>query len=123
MNKNHEKIMSFVLRVGVAFVFTYPSVMAVYEPNSWLVYFPSFLKDNIPHTPLSLGFAGIELVLATWIVYGKRIFIPSVLTSLLLLFIILFNLDKFNFLFRNIAILSATLALAIHSYSAKHIYG
>jgi hypothetical protein len=97
--------------------------MAICDPVSWLLYFPSFLKDNIPHIPLSLTFAGGELILAIWIILGKRIFIPSILTSILLLSIILFNLDKFHVLFRNIAILSATIALTIHSYSAKHIYG
>lgn len=114
--------MSFVLRVGVAFVFTYPSIAAVYDPMSWLGYFPAFLKNNIPAMPLSLGFAAFELILAVWIISGKKIFIPSVITSLLLIAIIGFNLDKFPTLFRNVAILSATIALAIHSYSAKHIY-
>ncbi len=122
MNENHEQAMSFILRIGIAFVFTYPSIAAVVDPASWIGYFPAFLRNNIPQIPLSLSFAAFELILAVWIISGKKIFIPSVLTSMLLVGIIVFNFNEFHILFRNVAILSATIALAIHSYSAKHIY-
>ena len=122
MKENHEQAMSFVLRIGIAFVFVYPSIAALYDPASWIGYFPMFLRNMIPMVPLSMSFTALELILAVWIVSGKKIFIPSVIASLLLLSIIFFNIHKFSVLFRNVGILSATIALAIHSYSAKHIY-
>jgi hypothetical protein len=122
MNENHERAMSFVLRIGVAFVFVYPSIAAVQDPASWIGYFPMFLRNMIPMVPLSLSFAAFELILAVWIISGKKIFLPSVVASLLLISIVAFNIEKFPTLFRNVAILSATIALAIHSYSARHIY-
>jgi len=103
-----------LLRIAVAFAFIYPAVAAVFDPFSWIGFFPLFLRDLFPSDMLLLHLFGItEVAIALWILVGKRIFIPSALASIYLVVIILFNLSLFDIIFRDVSILLAALALAI----------
>jgi hypothetical protein len=116
-----------LLRIGVAFAFIYPAVAAFFDPFSWIGFFPTFMRDLAPSETLLLHAFGItEILIAMWILVGKRIFIPSVLASLYLTGIILFNLALFDIIFRDVSILFMALALVIlhHTkHSAKSTFG
>jgi uncharacterized membrane protein YphA (DoxX/SURF4 family) len=115
-----------LLRIAVAFAFIYPPIDALFDPASWLGYFPSFIT-NAFHTiaiPLKLsdvvllhGFGLLEVALAVWILAGKRVRIPALIMAVLLLIIVGFNLDPSNFsvLFRDVSIALAALALAFYT--------
>jgi len=104
-----------LLRIGLAFAFLYPPFAAFSDPYSWIGYFPAALADLVaPHGILLLHtFGVIEIVLALWILFGKRIFIPSVTATVLLLAIVVANPSQFPILFRDVALAFIGLSLAI----------
>lgn len=104
-----------LLRAGLAFAFLYPPFAAFSDPYSWIGYFPAPLADLVaPHGVLLLHtFGVIEIILALWILLGKKIFIPSVLATALLLAIVVANPSQFPILFRDLAIAFIGLSLAI----------
>ncbi|MEK7505843.1 MAG: hypothetical protein AAB597_03035 [Patescibacteria group bacterium] len=113
---SNQNLVSWLLRLGVAFAFLYPAIAAVFDPFSWIGYFPEFMKGYVSDTLLLHAFGFSEAVLALWILSGKKIFIPSVLTSLYLALIVLLNIGQMDVIFRDISILAMSLALAAMSY-------
>lgn len=116
-NITRERVIEILLRIGVAIAFIYPAVEAFFYPNSWVGFFPPWVRDlPISDEILLHLFGASEIVIATWILIGKRIFIPSVLAAIYLTFIVALNWKFMDLLFRDIAILVIPIALAIASY-------
>ncbi len=106
-----------LLRIGAAFAFLYPPVAALLDPVSWLAYFPPFLRAlPVPEMALLHGFGILEVLIAFWILSGKRIFVPSALATLLLLGIVLFNWNQLDVLFRDLSLAALTGALALDAW-------
>lgn len=101
-----------LLRLGVAFSFLFPPVNALIDPYSWVGYFPSFVRDLGPEMLLLHVFGVVEVVLALWILSGRRIFYPSLAAAAILALIVLANLGDFQVLFRDVSIAAMALALA-----------
>lgn len=106
----------YILRGAVAFAFIYPPLSAITDPFAWVGYFPSFLL-SLPIDKLILlhSFGVFELAIALWILFGKRIMIPSIIAALTLTTIILFNFSQIDLLFRDVSIAFAAIALAFLS--------
>lgn len=103
-----------MLRIGAAFAFLYPSIVAVFDPVSWLGYFPHFIFAlPIDSFVLLHGFGIIEIVLALWMLSGWRIRIPALLMTVMLFAIVAFNLAQIDIVFRDLSIAALTLALAL----------
>ena len=102
------------LRIGAAFAFLYPPIAAVFDPVSWLGYFPHFIRA-LPIDSLVLlhGFGIIEVILALWILSGWRIRIPALVMTAMLLAIVAFNLAQIDIVFRDLSIAAVTLSLAL----------
>lgn len=113
---NQEKISNLLLRIGVAFAFLYPPINALFNPDSWIGYFPKFMHGYVPDLVLLHGFGLVEVVIAGWILSGKKIFLPSLTAALMITTIVLFNLNNFEILFRDLAIAMMALALAVRSW-------
>jgi uncharacterized membrane protein YphA (DoxX/SURF4 family) len=105
-----------VLRIGVAFAFLYPAISAIFDPFSWLGYFPPFTRGIVPDMVLLHSFGAVEVIIALWILSGRRIFLPSAAATLMLLGIVTIDYTEFQVVFRDLAIAAASLALAIRSY-------
>lgn len=101
-----------LLRLSVAFAFLFPPLNAFVDPYSWIGYFPHFLHSIVPDMVMLHAFGLIEVVLALWVLSGRRIFVPSLICAGLLLIIVVFNLSDFSVLFRDVSIALAALALA-----------
>lgn len=102
-----------LLRLSVAFAFLYPPINALFDPYSWTGYFPPLLLDSgISETVLLHTFGLIEVALALWILFGKRIFWPSLAAAAGLVAIVVMNLGDFQVLFRDFSIALAAFALA-----------
>ncbi len=113
-----ESYTDLLLRVGVAFAFLYPAISAWFTPFAWVGYFPTFLLDSGIDVMLLLHIFGvIEIIVGLWILSGKKIFIPSIVATVMLLGIIIFNLSQMDVLFRDVPILIMALILALN---AKH---
>ena len=109
----------FLLRASIAFAFLYPPSNALFDPYTWLGYFPKFMHGILPDAFLLHGFGAIEVALALWILSGKNIFIPSAAATLMLLAIVLFNLQDFQIVFRDISLAAVSAALALDAYRRR----
>src|SRR3989344_3386681 len=107
-----------LLRVAVAFSFLYPPLSALSDPDSWIGYFPPFLLDIAGTNDVLLlhTFGIVEIVIALWLLFGKRVFVPSTLATLMLAAIVLVNPVQFSILFRDVSIALAAAALAFMEY-------
>lgn len=110
-----------LLRIGAAFAFLYPPLDAVLNPYSWIGYIPQFARGMVDDMVLLHAFGLIEIVLAVWILSGRRIFWPCIAATLILLAIVAFNLRDFEVLFRDLSIAALTLALALMHRTPKRV--
>lgn len=113
MQRSKEWWANLVLRIGVAFAFLYPPINALYNPESWLAYFPQFTRGIVSDDLLLHAFGVVEVVIALWILSGRKIFWPSAAATVALTAIVAFNLNSFEVVFRDLSIAAASLALAI----------
>lgn len=113
---------NLALRIGVAFSFLYPPINAIWNPYSWIGYFPSFMPNILPDEVMLHAFGVIEVIIALWLLSGWRIFWPSVASAAILIAIVVFNIPNFEVLFRDLSIAAMSVALAIMSYP-KRIVG
>lgn len=113
MNPKEISIVWFLLRFGVAFTFLFAAVSAFINPAPWLSYFPPFLRDHMSDTALLWIWGGAETIIGLWILSGRRIFLPSIAASGLMLGIFIFDFGSIHIIFRNVCILSTSIALAI----------
>src|SRR3989344_6072154 len=108
-----ERMANLILRLGVAFAFLYPPIDALFDPDSWIGYFPKFMHGVLPDMVLLHGFGAVEAIIALWILSGKKIVLPSLAATVILTAIIIVNLQNFQIVFRDVAIAAMSLALAI----------
>jgi hypothetical protein len=117
---NRDKFIELLLRIGIAAAFIYPAVEAFFYPNSWVGFLPIWIRDLPISDIILLHLFGIsEIIIAVWILVGKRIFIPCILATTYLILIITLNWKFMDLLFRDFAILVIPIVLAINSYSME----
>jgi uncharacterized membrane protein YphA (DoxX/SURF4 family) len=119
-----NKAADIVLRVGVAFAFLYPPYAALGDPTGWLGYFPRFVLDfgasvGLSNLVMLHAFGVIEVVIALWLLSGKKIFYPAALAALMLAAIVIFDFRDFEVVFRDLSIAAAALALALMHWPKK----
>lgn len=107
------KRVDLILRVALALAFAYPPVNALFDPYSWIGYFPAFMHGLLPDLVLLHGFGILELVIVVWLIYGRHVFYPAALAFVMLLAIVLFNGSQFQILFRDLSIALIALALML----------
>lgn len=118
--RDKEHCASLLLRLGLAFSFLYAAIAAFLDPFSWIGFFPSFARSIIPNDTLLLSLFGCtETVVALWLLFGKRLFLPSVIAALLLFGIVVFNWKSLDILFRDISLGFMALAISVESYHKK----
>ena len=113
---SREILVNLVLRIGVAFSFLFPPINALFDPYSWIGYFPRFVQGVLPDSVLLHGFGILEVIIALWILSGKRIFWPSLAAAAMLVVIVVFNPSQFQILFRDLSVAGMAAALAVLSY-------
>lgn len=111
----HLEKAKLLLRIGIAFVFFYAALGSILNPDNWIGYFPAFLKQLLPQNILLISFSIYELFLGIWLLSHKKIFYASLLSAVTLTGIIIFNLPQIDITFRDIAIVFASISLALLS--------
>ncbi len=114
MNPFRLPLPELLLRIGIAFAFLYPPLAALSDPDAWIGYFPGFLLA-LGVDPLTLLhiFGALESVIALWILFGRKVFVPSITAAVLLIAIVAVNGIQFPILFRDVSIALAAVALAL----------
>ena len=112
---NPRRISNLLLRIGVAFAFLYPPFDALSNPDSWIGYFPKFLHGIAPDPVLLHGFGVLEVIIALWILSGRKIFWPTLAAGVMLATIVLANLNNFEVLFRDLVIAAMAFALTFEA--------
>ncbi|HEY4526242.1 hypothetical protein A2765_06400 [Candidatus Kaiserbacteria bacterium RIFCSPHIGHO2_01_FULL_56_24] len=117
MNRDPDRtgVANLILRIGLAFAFLYPPWNALSNPESWIAYFPPFMRGIVPDAVLLHSFGALEIVIALWILSGWRIFWPSLAAAAILLAIIVFDFSNFEVIFRDVAIATIAIALAVQN--------
>lgn len=109
----------FVLRLAIAFTFVYAGISGFINPSNWIGYFPTWLVlPGISAETLLIVWGIFEILLGAWILFGRKIFIPSVIAALLLFGITALNFIQIEVLFRDIGLGLAALSLAIASWKS-----
>jgi hypothetical protein len=120
---NRERIAHLILRVGVAFAFLYPAIDEISNPDGWIGYFPTFVHNfaGLPDLVILHAFGVVEVITALWILSGKKIFIPSLFATIVLVVIVGFNWFVLDILFRDLSIAAMSLALAVMAYRSTPV--
>ena len=113
---NNPKIVSLLLRIGIAITFIYAAIATMLHPDDWIWFFPTVLRDTIPHPILLTGFSIFEIVLSLWLLSGWKAVYSGTIAAIATLGIIFANLSTIDIVFRDVAIFFAAVALAIGSY-------
>lgn len=108
MSKN---LVSWLLRLGLAFVFLYASVSSFLKPYDWVGYIPVWIKEIIDGEILLKIHAIAEFILGVWLLSGKFIPLAAILSAASLLSIIIASFGAMDIIFRDIGLLFAALAL------------
>lgn len=107
---------TILLRIAIAFAFLYPAIDSIREPLSWVDFFPPLMRTHMPDPILLYGWAAVEVVIALWILSGRRIFLPSLAAAVALCLIVLLNTVTFFIVFRDVSLALVAAHLAWGSY-------
>jgi len=101
-----------ILRVGIAFTLLYAALGSTLEPVNWIGFFPAFLfRFGIPEELLLGVFSLTEAALGLWLLWGKKVVYPALLSAFAFGGIALFNLGAMDIVFRDVGLFFAALAL------------
>ena len=108
-----QRLISFLLRIAIAVPFLYAAISATLQPENWMGYFPSWLRAIIPGALLLAGFSLYQGALSVWLLSGKRMLYPSLLSVLTLLAITTANITLLDIVFRDVGLLFAAITLMV----------
>ncbi|HLF53905.1 MAG TPA: hypothetical protein VI544_01885 [Candidatus Nanoarchaeia archaeon] len=115
-NNDEKRLVSFILRSGLALVFFYASISAFVNPIAWAGYVPNFIKQIISVNSFLLIHSSAEMILGFWLLSGKKTFYASLASAAAMFSIIAFNLTALDIVFRDVAIMLSAIALAVLHY-------
>ena len=118
LNKK-EMLMSFLLRSGIAIVFIYAAFSSFLNPLNWIGFIPNFISLIIPKEIFLIIFSSYQVLLGFGLLLNYKTFVLSIVSSITIFFILFVNVLALDLLFRDIAILFMSLALAALSYRGK----
>ena len=102
-----------LLRIAIAFFFLYPAVSGFFYPDTWIGYFPQMLAGMASSTAVVGVWGVIEVILALWMLFGKNIKIPSLITGILAVGIVIANPSQMDVIFRDLALAAVSFSLAV----------
>jgi uncharacterized membrane protein YphA (DoxX/SURF4 family) len=119
LSPNTVIIASMLLRLGLAFVFSYAAIGTFIDPDHLLHFAPSFVSQIVPQNIFMYMFATFEVALSLWLLSGKWTIVPALLAAATMAGIIVFNGEAFSVLFRNVSIMLSSLALVALHWPAR----
>ncbi len=110
---------SWLLRIGLAFVFLYAAIASFVRPDDWIGFLPGFATTIVDPKLLLDLFSIAQIVLAVWLLTGWWLRYAALFAAAMLAGIILANPTQLLLTFRDIGLLFAAVALAILSWHAR----
>ena len=110
----HEGLTSWLLRAGLAFGLSYAATASLIHPETFALYFPSFMSATWVNRLLPV-FAAFEALLAIGLMTYRYVYLASILAGLTMVAIVAVNPHAFDVLFRNVSIACGAFALAAQS--------
>jgi len=109
-------LVSFLLRVGIAFSFLYAAIQSFLNPSNWVGFFPVWVQDfaeqSIGLENMLVAFSALEVMLAVWVLTGWLRLYSGLLSAAMIGGILVTNLGTFDILFRDVTIFFSALAYA-----------
>lgn len=109
----------WLLRAGLAFVFTYAAAAMAFDPAAFVTYVPEGLSASPWANRLLLVVSGFEVLLAVGLLWRRFTSVAALMAAAMMVGIIFLNLSSFDVLFRNVAIGCAALSLALQTRTAR----
>lgn len=100
-------------------MFFYAAYGSFAQPDSWIGYFPLWMRDLIPGAVLLPAFSVVEIAAGIWLLTGKALKIAALVSGAMLAGIVVFNLSLFDVIFRDVGLVFAALALFSLAQSQK----
>ncbi len=111
-----KPLISFFLRLAISIPFLYAAIAAFLTPESWIGFLPEWIGLIMP-VEIALGaFSVYQIVLSLWLLSGKWLQYSSLLASVTLLGITIFNLGALDIVFRDVGLFLASVSLALLAY-------
>lgn len=107
-NQNKARLL---LRAGLAFAFLYAAISGIRNPQDWVGFIPAQYTFFLTPSQALLVLEIAQIVLAVWLLWGKRLATASVVASLFFAGLLFFNWNLLPILFRDVALLASALAL------------
>ncbi|MEO7364046.1 MAG: hypothetical protein ABIV43_00870 [Candidatus Saccharimonadales bacterium] len=102
---NKLKMISLLLRIGLAFVFAYAAIDAFREPNAWISFVPEFSTKFIS-AKVSLDLLSLsQLVLVAALLLNQYIKYAALLAIAFLGGLMVFNPETFLITFRDVGLI------------------
>lgn len=109
---NNQRLVSWLLKSGIAFVLFYAAAGSFLDPLSWVGFFPQWMRDLVDQDLLLMFFSVYEIALGVWILWGRWARYSALLAAATFAGIIVANLGAFDLVFRDVTMVFAALALA-----------
>lgn len=113
---DYSNLASFMLRVALAMPFLFVAIDAVMQPEAWVGFIPSFVRNLLPESLVLGAHALLDFTLALWLLFGWKIKYAAFFSALNLAVIIAVNLSALDIIFRDAGLLLAALALGVLQY-------
>jgi len=103
------------MRAGLAFSFAYAGIGGFLHPENWIGWFPLWTRNILPLGDRALlgTFGVIEILLALWLLSGKKLCWSALISGILLIGITAVNLTSMDIVFRDIALGLVAFGLAL----------
>ena len=115
MEIKNNKIAITLTRLGLAFVFLYAAISALINPVAWVGFFPAWIRGLMSLHLLIILFSSYQILLASWLISGKKTLYSSAFSAITIIFIIISNMNLLDIVFRDVDILVSALALIVLS--------
>ncbi|OGE84442.1 MAG: hypothetical protein A2846_02665 [Candidatus Doudnabacteria bacterium RIFCSPHIGHO2_01_FULL_49_9] len=114
-NWKKDRLISFLLRIGLASVFLYAALAAFMDPDTWANFLPKFLRDMFPDQIryFLMAFSLYELALVAVLLLDKFVYWAAIFSALTMVGILVFNAQGMDVIFRDVAIMFMAAALAV----------
>lgn len=106
---------SFLIRIGLIFVFGWAAIFMSISPDKYLHYMPTWVEFLMPRALALHIFSAYEVLLCIWLASGIKTRYSGLLAALTIAALTGFNFSEFSVLFRNVSIFFSALALAAMS--------